>query len=246
VLDLVSRGRVDLVLAAGYREPEFAMFGRELRERPSRMRAGVEALRHAWRGEPFAWEGVTARVTPRPHQRPGPPLLLGGNSEAAARRAARIGDGFFPGGPDPGLREAYRDECAKIGRPPRIEFIAGPIFLHVSRDPEEDWRRIVPHALHEANSYGRWMHEAGVRGPYAPISDATALRESGMYEVLTPEACADRIATLPPQGTVVLSPLMAGLAPELGWRSLELFVEEVVPRLSVASGADRDPPPLDR
>ncbi len=232
VLDLVSGGRVDLVLAAGYREAEFAMFGRQTRQRPGLMRKGVEALRSAWTGDPFEFAGATVRVTPRPLQRPGPPLFLGGNSEAAARRAAQIGDGFFPGGRDPELQRAYREECANLGRTPRIEFISGPIFLHVALDPEDDWKHIAPHALHEANSYGRWMHEAGVRGPYAPISDAHALRSSGMYRVLTPQACIDLVASLDPDGTIVLSPLMAGLDPELGWRSLELFANEVAPKLA--------------
>jgi alkanesulfonate monooxygenase SsuD/methylene tetrahydromethanopterin reductase-like flavin-dependent oxidoreductase (luciferase family) len=225
------------VVAAGYREAEFAMFGRRLAERPARMRAGVEALRRVWTGEPFEYEGETVRVTPRPRQSPGPPLLLGGSSEVTARRAAHLGDGFFPGAGDPGLRDAYRDECAKLGRTPRIEFLAGPIFLHVSREPDADWQRIAPHALHEANSYGRWMHEAGVSGPYAPLSDAESLRASGLYAVLTPEACVERITSLEQGGTIVLSPLMSGLDPALGWESLQLFAEEVAPSLSTPGRA---------
>ncbi len=59
---------------------------------------------------------------PKPVQKPGVPIVVGGHVEGAARRAARIGDGFFParGGVEelPGLFQALRDECGKVGRDP--------------------------------------------------------------------------------------------------------------------------------
>ena len=65
--------------------------------------------------------------------------------------------------------------------------------------------------MHEANSYGEWMHEAGVQGPYAPSTDADALRSSGMYRVLTPDECTELIESLDPRGTVVERPLRVGV-----------------------------------
>ncbi|HRE01195.1 MAG TPA: LLM class flavin-dependent oxidoreductase, partial [Ilumatobacteraceae bacterium] len=96
VLDLVSQGRIDLLVAAGYVPAEFAMFGKAMNERGKLMEEGVTALRKAWTGEPFEFRGETVLVRPRPFQQPGPPIIMAGDSRAAARRAARIGDAYAP------------------------------------------------------------------------------------------------------------------------------------------------------
>jgi alkanesulfonate monooxygenase SsuD/methylene tetrahydromethanopterin reductase-like flavin-dependent oxidoreductase (luciferase family) len=70
------------------------------------------------------------RINPKPVQKGGIPIIIGGSSRAAARRAARYGDGFFPVGNPEVTRKALdmmREECAKIGRAPReIELMCGP------------------------------------------------------------------------------------------------------------------------
>jgi hypothetical protein len=103
--------------------------------------------------------------------------------------------------------------------------------LHVAEDPERAWAQIAKHALHEANAYGRWMAEARTAGPYQAMPDAEALRASGMYRVVTPDACVALADELGPNGTLLLHPLMGGLSPELGWASLELFASRVLPRI---------------
>ena len=57
-------------------------------------------------------------------------------------------------------------------------------------------------------------------------------RASGMYRVLTPEACVELGRGLGERGVLVLHPLMGGLPPELGWQSLELFDAKVLPALA--------------
>ena len=90
VLDLLSRGRVSYVTAVGYVESEFELFGRSLRDRGERMDECLRAMRSAWTGEAFDFEGRRVCVTPKPLTPGGPPLVMGGNSRAAARRAARF------------------------------------------------------------------------------------------------------------------------------------------------------------
>ena len=68
--------------------------------------------------------------------------------------------------------------------------------------------------------------DAGI-AKFSPFDDAEALRASGRYAVFTPDECA---AHLKATGTLRLHPLMGGLAPELAWESLELVVNEVVPK----------------
>src|SRR5688572_19220635 len=113
VLDLISRGRVSYVVAVGYRPEEYAMFGRDFRGRGRRMEESLAAMRRAWSGEPFRYDGRPVCVTPRPATPGGPTLFMGGNSPAAVRRAARFGMGMLTQGGDPALEQIYKSACAE-------------------------------------------------------------------------------------------------------------------------------------
>src|SRR3954452_17121471 len=64
VLDNLTKGRVDLIVAGGYVREEFAMYGVPMGERASRVNETVAALRAAFTGEPFEFRGRTVRVAP--------------------------------------------------------------------------------------------------------------------------------------------------------------------------------------
>jgi alkanesulfonate monooxygenase SsuD/methylene tetrahydromethanopterin reductase-like flavin-dependent oxidoreductase (luciferase family) len=227
VLDLVSGGRVDLVIGAGYRPEELAMFGRTLDERVALVEEGVAVLRSAWSGEEFDYQGRRVRVTPRPGRPRGPALLMGGATKAAARRAARLGDGFVP--VDASLWPVYEAACRELDRDPGPPIsMSGPLFIHVADDPDQAWARIAPHALHEMNSYGAWLASAEGIARYTPTDDAESLRSGGMYAVVTPEEC---VAMAREAGSLRLHPLMGGLDPDLAWESLELVAAKVIPQL---------------
>ena len=102
-------------VAGGYVPSEFEMFGVPSSERADRLTETLETLRAAFTGEPFEFRGRTVQVTPRPTAPAVPGLMLGGSSEAAARRAARLAVGFIPISA-PECWEFYRDECLKLGR----------------------------------------------------------------------------------------------------------------------------------
>ncbi len=229
VLDRISGGRAELVVAAGFRPSEFAMFDRSLADRGELMEEGVATLKRAWAGEPFDYRGRKAWVTPTPIQQPHPPLLLGGSSNVAARRAARIGDGFVPAVPE--LYPVYLAECDKLGVTPGEQRSIGPAAVFVAEDPDRMWAQIAPHVLHETNSYARWYAELGTAGPYQPIEDADGLREAGIYQVLTPEQCIELAQGLGDNGWLLIQPLLGGLDPRIGWESLELLGEKVLPAL---------------
>jgi alkanesulfonate monooxygenase SsuD/methylene tetrahydromethanopterin reductase-like flavin-dependent oxidoreductase (luciferase family) len=89
VLDNISRGRVDLIVAAGYTPSEFEMFDVLLKERPKRVTEAVNTLKAAFAGKPFEYRGRMVHITPEPVRPGGPSVLLGGSSEPAARRADR-------------------------------------------------------------------------------------------------------------------------------------------------------------
>jgi probable F420-dependent oxidoreductase len=100
-LDVLSRGRVIVGIAAGYLEPEFAALGVDYAERNELSDEAILAMKEIWRGESLALEGRHFRAAghtalPRPVQRPHPPLWIGGNSRRAMRRAVELGDGWLP------------------------------------------------------------------------------------------------------------------------------------------------------
>src|SRR5690242_8787584 len=107
VLDVISRGRVAHIAGLGYRPEEYAMFGQSLGERGKRMEQCLEVLQQAWTGEELSYDGRAVRVTPRPICPGGPPLMYGGGSKAAARRAERFGLGFFAQTWAPDLEQTY-------------------------------------------------------------------------------------------------------------------------------------------
>jgi alkanesulfonate monooxygenase SsuD/methylene tetrahydromethanopterin reductase-like flavin-dependent oxidoreductase (luciferase family) len=232
VVDQISGGRLDLVVTNGYVSSEFAMFGRELSERPQRTVEVVETLRQAFAGEPFEFRGRTVRVTPGPHQPGGPTLWMGGSSEVAARRAARLGDGYMPSSPE--LWEFYRDECLKLGKDDPGPHVGGDTsVIHLAEDVEAGWAAAAPYFLHEANAYGEWMTDAGTAGigGYETSSDTDALRATGQYRVLTPDELVAEMNASGPYAFALLHPMVGGIPPELAWESLRLFEHEVLPRL---------------
>jgi len=100
-LDVLSRGRVLVGIAAGYLEPEFAALGVDYAERNELTDEAILAMKRIWSGESLSLEGRHFRaaghtVLPRPVQRPHPPLWIGGNSWRAMRRAVELGDGWLP------------------------------------------------------------------------------------------------------------------------------------------------------
>ena len=188
-------------------------------------------LRRAWTGEPFQWRGRLIHVTPRPE--PPPPILLGGSSAASARRAARIADGWFP--PlEPRLWTPYREACLELGKPDPGPYPRhGPIFLWISRDPDRDWDRLMPHILHQLHSYAEWTVEAfgQAAGPYAKKMSADNVRESDAYQVLAPEEALELAHALGDHSVFYLNPLLAGIDPKRSWEMLRLFENEVRPHL---------------
>ncbi len=236
VLQYLSQGRLEVVIGAGYRPFEFQMFGKRREDRKDLYIRVFEVLRKAFSGETFEFEGRTVRVTPVPD--PPPRLLLGGSHKAVARRAAHIADGYYPPGGE--NWHIYRRECLALGKPdPGEEFkILGPIYTHITEDPDRDWEKIAPHAAHVVRSYTDWTTEAYGRaaGPFADGVDADDLRKSGAYQVLRPEEAVKMIRDLGKNRTFILTPLLGGLDPEFAWKGLRLFEREVWPHIRDMQG----------
>jgi alkanesulfonate monooxygenase SsuD/methylene tetrahydromethanopterin reductase-like flavin-dependent oxidoreductase (luciferase family) len=233
VADLAAGpGRVGFVAGLGYRHEEFEMAEVDRTKRGALLEEYIDVLRRAWTGEAFEWRGRTVRVTPTPVTKPHPMMMIGGSTEKAARRAARLKLGFFPAVGDPALAEAYEEESKKVGFTEGFCSLPGNLgFVHVAEDPDEAWAKIAPHAVYDAHTYSTWQTSDQRSAVHVDEPDADGVRASGVYRVVTPDECVALAGELGDFGTLLLHPLMGGIPPELGWESLELFEAKVLPRL---------------
>ncbi len=122
-LDLLSGGRVLLGVGIGWLEEEFTFLGVPFADRVRRTEEYIEALRALWSQDLPTFAGETVAFTEaisRPHPVDGSvPVIIGGHSLAAARRAGRLGDGFFPAKGDlPALIDELRKAAEEAGRDP--------------------------------------------------------------------------------------------------------------------------------
>ena len=224
---LVSGGRVGFVAGLGYRDEEFVMAGVDRKRRGTLMEEAVEAMRKAWTGEPFDFRGRTVRVTPAPASPP--MILIGGSTEKAAKRAAKLRAGFFPAIGDQRLADLYTAECERLGfHGGFVSMPNGPGFVHVSENPERDWQRIAPHVLYDAQTYASWQTADQRSQMHVEGNTLDDVKKSGAYTVLTPDDC---VKLAEETGRIILHPLMGGMEPALGWESLKLFEEKVLPRI---------------
>jgi probable F420-dependent oxidoreductase len=100
-LDVFSRGRVTLGLGAGYLKGEYFALGVDFERRNEIVDEYIKAMKAAWTADEFSFKGTGyeargSRILPRPVQKPHPPLLIGGNSHRAIRRAVELGDAWYP------------------------------------------------------------------------------------------------------------------------------------------------------
>jgi alkanesulfonate monooxygenase SsuD/methylene tetrahydromethanopterin reductase-like flavin-dependent oxidoreductase (luciferase family) len=227
VLDNLSRGRVDLIVAGGYVHEEFAMFDVPMKERGRRVTEAVTVLRAAFSGLPFEYRGRTVHITPAPFRPGGPSILLGGSSRPAAERAARIADGFIPSTPE--VWTFYRDAVHKLGRPdPGPSPIGANQVVALAEDPDKGWEQMAPFFLHETNAYGTWQAQDDVASPFHNVDGVDELRTTGQYRVLAPEQFVEEQKAAP-FPYALFHPLCGGMPIELAWSSLHLFENEVLP-----------------
>jgi probable F420-dependent oxidoreductase len=99
-LDVLSNGRVLFGVGIGWLEDEFEAVGATFADRAARAREAIRMMKALWTEDAPAFEGRFHRFkalgfNPKPVQKPHPPVILGGETRPALRRAAELGDGWY-------------------------------------------------------------------------------------------------------------------------------------------------------
>lgn len=182
-VDRMSGGRLDVGIGAGWLREEFDALGADFRHRGALLDEHLAAMRALWSTDVATHDGDHVRFSevacsPRPVQHP-LPVHVGGYSDVAARRAGRVGQGFFPGGSDdlPRLRELMaraRAAATDAGRDP----VDLEITTRWTRDPDRLWD----------TSHLDALAAAGVDRVLVP---AWVLDQLGLHDTIT--RIADRV-----------------------------------------------------
>lgn len=182
IVDILSAGRLELGLGAGYREDEFEAFDADRAQRFAALEATAAALGPLW---------AQGRSTPAPVQSP-PPLWIGGRGPRGARIAGRLGAGFL--WIDRELWPHYRDALAGAGHDPGAARVGGLVNVFLADDPEAALASVREQGRHNRRSYRRGTSDAG--------SDKRAGGNKGdgsgpllRLQVLTPDDAAAHIAS---------------------------------------------------
>jgi probable F420-dependent oxidoreductase len=220
-LDALSGGRLIFGVGVGGENPkEFELCGVPHRERGARVTEAIDVVRTLWRDSPASFQGRFSSfegvsIDPKPVQKPGPPIWIGGRSDAALARAGRQGEGWISYVVQPERYaqsvEKIRGAAAGAGRSlDRFEY-AHLAFVTVGRDWE--------------SAKGVWAAHLSRR--YAQDFEPLA-RKYGI--IGTPAQCAEQLARFAAAGCTYIVLNVIG-EPKDERDQLERLAADVVPRL---------------
>ncbi|MDG2047879.1 MAG: LLM class flavin-dependent oxidoreductase [Halioglobus sp.] len=225
LIDQIARGRFSVTCGLGYRELEYQLFNIDWSERGQLFDAKLDVLIRALKGESESTNGHSLHLNPLPVSNINELLMIGGNSKAAALRAARLGLFFCPAIDDDTLVKVYKEACNERG------FVISPgepSTTFISQDPSAAWKAIGEHLMYDARAYAEWQHPN--RRAYAEsfASNIEELKQEGKYRILSPE---EALRSIENTGSLHLAPLTGGVPIDIGWESLRLFEDHVQPYL---------------
>ena len=221
-VDQLSHGRLDLGVAPGGGFRQFSAFGVEKSTFISSFTEGLDLMKAAWSDEPrVTFHGRFRQVdnlpiTPKPVQRPHPPIWFGGHAPAALARAVRVGDAFLGAGSSTTASfveavQTVQRELGNQGKDPAQFTIGKRVYLMVDDDAARARERVLA-GLHRI--YGQM---AGLEA--VPVSGTLDDVARGVQEVI--DAGAEMILLNPVGGTVAED-----------HDQMERLAAEVIPRLT--------------
>ncbi len=173
-VDVLSGGRLDLGLGIGWMPEEFTITGASTARRGARTEEFLAVLRTLWDDGVSSFDGEfytipAGRQDPRPVQRPGPPVLLGGMSRAAMERAGRLADGWITSSRADlsAIGEAVaviRGAASAAGRDPEAVRIVcrGVVLAGTEAKGPDGGRRLLSGSFAQIREDAAWLGEQGV------------------------------------------------------------------------------------
>ncbi len=250
VVDALSGGRLFVGLGMGYYEQEFAGVGTTARHRVSRMEEGLDILRLAFAGEPFAYEGKRfstpeIEVTPLPVRPGGPPMWIGASAPAAIERAARKGDGFLALFPE--SLDQYFAACERIGRPEPQRSANFTYSVIIAEDPEKAFDEMGHNWLIQINNHiARGWPEG-----HEVFDDPRDALDAGLTQILDADGAIRLFNDVIAKGAIDLTiiPIMPGEDVDGASERVRYVCDHVLPHLDrtdhPAAGALQRPTPAE-
>lgn len=167
-LDWLSDGRLVLGVGLGSKATEgsneFGVFGVPWKRRAPLTDEYLQAVKAIWTQDLASFEGPTIRfenaeIFPKPVQKPGPPLWVGGWTDHAAARAGKYGEGWIPGWLSPAEMDRGRDivraTASEHERDPEGITIAVEKLTAISRSRDDALERALPTVRQSSHTYER-------------------------------------------------------------------------------------------
>ncbi|NIN53447.1 MAG: LLM class flavin-dependent oxidoreductase [Nitrososphaeria archaeon] len=236
-LDRISKGRLILGVGLGYRLEELEAYGISPKERVSRLEEAVMLLRRFWSelrvthsGKHFNYNDVY--VSPKPIQKPHPPIYIGGEAKGAISRAARIGDGWSAASAstESFIEDAigfYREKLREYGKDPSQEKILLMREAYIARDHETARRILEPHLTNLYWNYAKWGN------PHITAMEAIDFdkREEDTFIVGNSDECIGKVEKYKKMGVdhLVLRFQFPGMSQEDTLEAIKLWGEKVIP-----------------
>ena len=245
--DVISNGRIDFGIGLGYRVGEFKGMGISPRERAARFNEQLPLMRQLLDGETVSFEGkfhhiVGAHIMPPAVQQP-LPLWVGARGDKALDRAARLGCNLA--GVSAEHRLKYREALKRHNREPDDYKVSQMVLVYVADTKEQAWNDTAESINHTLQLYFDWAVEAGDSNnddqDSRAIPSPDKLRRDQACDfygepafIGTPEFVYEGLRDMlkrSPCTHLVMMGILPG-APHAGTRrSMELFANEVMPRL---------------
>ena len=193
-VDVLSGGRLRLIVATGWNDVEYEALGVDFHRRGKIIEEQVEVMRRLWTEEVVTYAGQfhqipAAGINPLPSGQI--PLWFGGQSEVVLRRTGRLADGWFPYYPYFSAEKIREDldvihqSARDAGRDPADIGLEGAIYFYDERFPMPRGGRMPPETLDECIDYALAWKALGatrfwVTAPWANLGpEETGVREPG-------------------------------------------------------------------
>lgn len=227
VVDLVSGGRLDLGIGAGYSRPEFDRFGAEIDRRYATTDRRYQELRDLW----------ADHVRPQPVQAE-LPIWMGYAGPRGARRAGRLGARLLT--PNHEMAPEYLAGLAEGGHPLESARMAGNAAAWVTDDPDRDWPLVSRHVAHMFDSYRAAAAAGTTAEPPRPVDPerliaSSATRPLGTFRYGTPHDVATALRRLvgdAPVETLLFWGSIAGMPEEMVSRGITSVCTDLKPLLA--------------